>query len=109
MLCFVEVPSNHVDELRGTAKGSGRPYCIRRQEAYIHNGGAYPEKFKLPLGETQTAYEPGRYLIAQGSFERDRTNADNFVMARHWNLVPLDVAVSKLSELVGPSRGKVAA
>lgn len=35
----------------------------RSQYAYLHNGGPYPQRFKLKLGKDQGAYAPGHYNL----------------------------------------------
>ena len=100
MLAFVEVSDNHVEERRGVNRDTGRAYHLRQQSIYLHQGAPYPEKFELMLEENQPAYEPGKYLLAAGSFERHyKTGALSF--SRNLKLLPVAEAVLKLTEMSG--------
>ena len=44
----IEIVDTEVQILSGTSK-AGKPYEMKLQAAYLHNGGAYPEKFELIL------------------------------------------------------------
>lgn len=80
---YVQVISDYIDELRGIAKHTGKPYHLRRQAAYIMNDGlqAYPTKFILMLRETEGAYQPGWYCVLPQSFDVDE-NKDLMVRVR---------------------------
>jgi hypothetical protein len=107
VLAFVEVPSNHIDEMQGVSSKTGRAYHMRRQTIYLHQGETYPEKYELSLEERQPAYEPGRYLLAAGSFVRDRTS--NLSFGRNIKLLPFAEAVTKINEFTNPGRTRPAA
>jgi hypothetical protein len=44
----IEVVSTAMREMKGHSERTGRDYHIATQEAYVHRGGAYPEKIELP-------------------------------------------------------------
>lgn len=53
----------------------GKDFVFREQQAWIHRDDEkYPVQFKLSLGEG-SAYAPGFYSIAPGSFTVDRYNS----------------------------------
>lgn len=55
----IEIVDTEVQLLSGTSK-AGKPYEMSLQVAYLHNGGAYPEKFEviLPRGENGSKSHP---------------------------------------------------
>lgn len=74
MSIVIEVVSTHVETRSGTSK-QGRAYTINEQEAYLHNGNAYPVKIKINLENGQPAYQPGNYNLHPSSFYADRYNS----------------------------------
>lgn len=67
----IEVVSNEVRLIEGKKK-DGTPFKMRKQEAYLHNGHHYPERFEITLGRDASgvdapAYPPGRYVLAPAS------------------------------------------
>lgn len=67
----IEVVDGKVETREGKIKSGarqGEDYRIRTQEAYIHNGHAYPQRFKLQLPDNVTGYMPGFYSLAPESF-----------------------------------------
>jgi hypothetical protein len=74
MSVVIEVVSTHVETRSGTSK-QGRAYTINEQEAYLHNGNAYPVKIKINLENGQPAYQPGNYNLHPSSFYSDRYNS----------------------------------
>lgn len=56
----VEVVDEEVQELSGTSK-AGKPYSMKLQKAYLHNGGAYPEGFEVILPRRSDGTEPKAY------------------------------------------------
>ena len=61
----IEIVDTEVQILSGTSK-AGKPYEMKLQAAYLHNGGAYPEKFELILprpeeGKESQPYHKGFY------------------------------------------------
>ena len=67
----IEITDGHVETREGKIKSGarqGEQYRIRTQEAYIHNGHAYPARFKLSLPDDLAGYAPGFYTLAPESF-----------------------------------------
>jgi hypothetical protein len=67
----VEIQSDAVDDRSGKIRRgdrAGEDYRIRQQEAWLHNGRAYPERFVIDLGD-QPAFPRGFYEIAPASLE----------------------------------------
>ena len=67
----IEVVDGKVETREGKIKSgprAGEDYSIRTQEAYVHNGHAYPQRFKLQLPSNVTGYMPGFYTLAPESF-----------------------------------------
>lgn len=65
----IEVVSTHIETIKGTSK-AGNAYTVHKQEAYLHNGHAYPERFEVSVPEVDgkpAAYEPGFYEPTQAS------------------------------------------
>lgn len=72
MTIQIEIQSDRIDERGGTIKNgerAGQQYHIRQQEAWVHNGKAYPERFVISLQDGQGAYPPGMYQLHPGSLE----------------------------------------
>nr|CAC9240844.1 Helix-destabilising protein [Providencia rettgeri] len=44
-------------------KSTGEVMVFREQNAYIYNGGVYPEKFIIQLDKTDSAYPVGFILL----------------------------------------------
>lgn len=66
----IEVPTAKFETIKGTSKASGKPYEINKQEAFLHKGGKYPDRFEIslpndPLGVRPLA--PGFYTLAPAS------------------------------------------
>lgn len=91
----IEVLSANMRELKGVSKKTGNDYHMAMQEAYVHSGGAYPDKIELPCIRNAdrtgyVPYPPGRYGLT----------AANFVV-RDGRLM-LDLQASPLVSLVNP-------
>lgn len=73
----IEVVSTSVDEKRGNAKASGKPYLIREQAAYAvltdreGKPKKYPTEIKLSLGDDQAPYPPGDYMLSPACIYAD--------------------------------------
>lgn len=69
----IEIASKAFTTKRGKARGTGNDYVIYRQEAYLHNGHHYPERFEVPLsaeeGKEPVPYEPGFYTLCPSSLK----------------------------------------
>ena len=73
MSLVIEIKSQEVKVRQGTSKRTGEIFNIPEQEAWIHNGKAYPERIKLTMPRGQNhGYPPGRYTISPDSFYPDR-------------------------------------
>ena len=58
----IEIDSTELDEFSGKSQ-KGNDFTIRKQEAFYHGGGKYPERIKIALDEGQKAYAPGMYTV----------------------------------------------
>ena len=69
----IEIQNAHVDEFSGTSNRTGRPFTIRKQEAWAHlPGEPYPRAISIPLGREQSPYAPGTYALDPKSFFVDK-------------------------------------
>lgn len=71
----IEIVSSSVQTKEGKSKRTGNDYVIHLQEAYLHNGHAYPDRFDLSpqvVDDKPVAYEPGFYTLAPGSIGVNR-------------------------------------
>lgn len=73
----IEIASVSVRTLKGKSQKTGNDYEMRMQEAYFHNGHAYPERFEVPVpktdrGEFLEPYAPGFYTLSPGSIQVNR-------------------------------------
>ena len=69
----IEIVDNVVNTFSGKRKSDGQPFEIKRQDAYLHNGHHYPERFDVELskdakGDYLPAYTPGFYTVCPSSF-----------------------------------------
>lgn len=70
----IEIASTDVKRMKGTSKKTGNDYDMAMQEAYLHTGGKYPDKFELGLpkderGNFLPAYAPGFYTPSDSSYQ----------------------------------------
>ena len=70
----IEIADTNVKRMKGTSKRTGNDYDMAMQEAYLHKGGKYPEKFEVPLlkndkGEFAPPYAVGYYVPSAESYE----------------------------------------
>lgn len=67
----IEIASTKIETIKGTSKASGKPYEINKQEAFLHTGGKYPDRFQINLpnnGELgAVAKPPGFYTLSDAS------------------------------------------
>ncbi|HHA2976872.1 TPA: single-stranded DNA-binding protein [Stenotrophomonas maltophilia] len=71
----IEIVSTSVNTIEGVSKASGKPYKMHKQEAYLHNGHHYPDRFDVAPIEVDgkpVPYEPGFYTLAPGSIGVNR-------------------------------------
>ncbi|APO90440.1 single-stranded DNA-binding protein [Xanthomonas euvesicatoria] len=95
----IEVVNKAINTFEGKSKATGNPFKIHRQEAYLHNGHHYPDRFDLtlngdgPLGPV--AYEPGFYTIDPSSVVVNREYGNLELDRYNLKLVPITDAASK--------------
>jgi hypothetical protein len=63
-----------ITEKRTVRGKDGKEYTFYTQQAFFHNGGKYPEAFKLTLKE-DSPLSVGFYTIAPASFYVDKYGA----------------------------------
>ena len=64
----IEVIDTNVQVQSGTSNRNGRPYTIRKQEAWAHLfGQRYPTKIEISLEDGQLPYQPGQYQLSAES------------------------------------------
>lgn len=70
MMIKIEINQNDslVHEKQVVAKSTGEVMTFREQNAYIYNGGVYPEKFIIQLDKTESAYPVGFYTLDDASY-----------------------------------------
>lgn len=73
----IEIVSASIRSHKGKSQKTGNDYEMRMQEAYLHNGHHYPERFEVPVpknanGEFLSPYEPGMYTLAPASIQVNR-------------------------------------
>lgn len=72
----IEIVSNEIREQSGVSQKSGKPYHIRKQQAFAHlEGQKYPIAFTLNVPNDRQPYAPGMYQIDEKSFFVDRFGA----------------------------------
>jgi hypothetical protein len=107
----LQILSAQVEERGGTiqrGERKGEPYHIKNQEGYVHNGHAFPERFKISLGELPPL-QPAMYYLDPASIEIGEYG--DLRIARSLKLLTEDEAIaylreqlpaSMLAKLVGP-------
>ena len=107
----LQILSAQVEERGGTiqrGERKGEPYHIKNQEGYVHNGHAFPERFKISLGELPPL-QPAMYYLDPASIEIGEYG--DLRIARSLKLLTEDEAIAYLREqlpaamlakLVGP-------
>ncbi len=95
----IEIVSAEVKRMKGTSKKTGNAYDMAMQEAYLHTGGRYPDRFELSVPKDKDGaflgpYQPGFYVPTGDSYEvRDGRLAIN---SYELLLVPETVEVAKV-------------
>ncbi len=59
------------------------------QDAYMENGGAFPERMKLPVENESSALAVGAYVLLNTAFKTDKYDGlevDRFNLAKHLQL-----------------------
>lgn len=68
----IEIKSTEIQTIEGTSVKTGRPYCIRKQSAWLHLGKAYPLEIELNLEANTQAHPVGVYSLSPESYYVDR-------------------------------------
>lgn len=69
----IEIVSSEIREQAGTSQKTGKPYHIRKQQAFAHlEGQKYPVSFVLNVPNDRQPYTSGFYSIDETSFYVDR-------------------------------------
>jgi len=96
----VEIVSTAINTIEGKSKATGNAYKMHKQEAYLHNGHHYPDRFELTLQDSDmgpVAYQPGFYTLAPGSITVNREYGNLEINRYEMKLLrlPDDVAAAK--------------
>lgn len=67
-----EIKAATVETLNVTRKRDGQQFTLRKQEAWIDTGKAYPQRVELTLDRDQGPYPPGEYVLSGDSIYVDR-------------------------------------
>lgn len=104
MSAFIEVVS--VDVVKREGRNEGGHWMSRTQEAFMHQGGAYPTPFTIRLDENQMPFQPGKYVLGFGSYRLGKYGLE---LSRELNLVPLDQAVKQYQQVTSARPAPAAA
>ncbi len=89
----IEIVSTSINTIEGVSKASGKPYKMHKQEAYLHNGHHYPDRFDISPVEVDgkpVPYEPGFYTLAPGSIGVNREYGNLEINRYEMKLLRLD-------------------
>lgn len=76
----IQVETTVIDTKTGTSAKTGKPYCIREQEAWMfgHDRDGkphpHPQRIRLTLDDDQQPYSVGNYTLCPSSIYVDRFN-----------------------------------
>lgn len=83
-------------------KADGSSVTVRKQEAYLHDGHTYPQRFYVGIGKDESGnfkpdYSPGFYSLAAasfriGAFDALELDPYNIVLARLDEVKPVKAA-----------------
>ena len=68
----VEILNPTARTIAGISKKNQKEYSFRVQEAYLHSGTAYPEKFEVTLDDDARPYAAGMYSFGSDSIYINR-------------------------------------
>ena len=71
---MIRIEVNEADcavESRSVTTRNG-PQTFYHQTAYLHTGGAYPDRFRIPVQGVNSGYPPGVYTLSDASFRVGR-------------------------------------
>ncbi|MEL1264397.1 single-stranded DNA-binding protein [Pseudoxanthomonas putridarboris] len=66
----IEVASAKFETIKGKSNKTGKDYEINRQEAFLHKGGKYPDRFEITLPNDPLGVKPlspGFYTLSSAS------------------------------------------
>lgn len=66
----IEIASSKFETIKGKSKATGNDYEINKQEAFLHTGGKYPDRFEISLPRDAGGvrpYAPGFYTLTPSS------------------------------------------
>lgn len=66
----IEVASAKFETIKGKSKSTGKDYEINKQEAFLHTGGKYPDRFEISLPNDPLGVKPmvpGFYTLSPSS------------------------------------------
>lgn len=72
MKLAVEIKTEQVQTFEGISSKTGKPYCIRKQQAWLDLGKDYPVEIELNLEANKPPYKLGLYTLSSESFYVDR-------------------------------------
>lgn len=76
MAIVIEIESTKLTSKKGVSSRTQKPYEIHEQAALMFKDGSrYPDKVKVTIPDGQPAYAPGRYQLADDSFQPSRFGA----------------------------------
>ena len=70
----IEILQEPIDERKGIARSTNKPYHMRMQNAYLHNDNRYPVRFQISLRDQQQPYAAGMYELEPDAIYVDRDN-----------------------------------
>lgn len=85
----VEIVSTEVKSRTVVSKRDGKQYIFYTQEAYLHDGSAYPTRCFVPVADAASAYSVGLYRLAPSALAIDRFG--NLALRRRFGLVSDEV------------------
>jgi len=72
-MLHIEIASEDIELIEGNSKKTGKPYSIRKQQAWVFlPGDKYPTEIGLNLEEDQPAFPNGMYELHATSAYVDR-------------------------------------
>lgn len=76
MAIVIEIESPRLTTKKGTSTRTGKEYQIHEQAALMFKDGSkYPDKIKVTVQDGESAYQPGRYVFSDDSYQVSRFGA----------------------------------
>lgn len=85
----IEIVDKEVKQRVVRSKNDGKEYTFYTQEAYLHDGSAYPTRCFVPVSDAASAYRVGWYRLAPSALVVDRFG--NLALRRRFGLVSDEV------------------